>query len=118
MASEEQKAAARDLLTRIRAAFASHDWDTTALLYRQVPKAKGDRAFRLEATCLATRALVAAKQRSAARALLKSLEEKDYKKSVHYEFLARAYLDLKQYKNAAVACERAGGLRLTEVQES
>ncbi len=39
-----------------------------------------------------------------------------YKKPAHYEFLARAYLDLKRYKDAADACERAEELRIAELK--
>jgi len=67
---------------------------------------------------LAARALVGAKDRSAARSLLKPLKIEGYKKPVHYEFLARAYLDIKQYKNAAEACERAEELRISEAKDS
>jgi hypothetical protein len=46
---------------------------------------------------------------------VKTVAASNYKKAVHYEFLARAYLDLKQYGEAAVACERAEALRLAEM---
>jgi cytochrome c-type biogenesis protein CcmH/NrfG len=36
--------------------------------------------------------------------------------AAHYEFLARAYLDLKRYKEAAAACERAEELRIAELK--
>jgi hypothetical protein len=39
-----------------------------------------------------------------------------YPKAIHYEFLARAFLDLKQYKDAAEACQLAEGLRQVEEQ--
>jgi len=47
---------------------------------------------------------------------LKELGDSEYKKSLHYEFLARAYLDLKEYANAAHACDRAEVLRAAEQQ--
>jgi hypothetical protein len=49
---------------------------------------------------------------------LKPLKIEGYKKPVHCEFLARAYLDIKQYKKAAEACERAEELRLSEAKGS
>lgn len=118
MPSEEQKSFARDVLAKMRLAFEAQDWDQTVLAYRQFTEVQGDRASRVEATCMAARALAAAKDRSAARALLKPLKIEGYKKPVHYEFLARAYLDIKQYKKAAEACERAEELRLLEAKES
>ncbi len=39
-----------------------------------------------------------------------------YKKPAHYEFLARAYLDLKKCMDAAEACERAEEMRLAELK--
>ena len=73
--------------------------------YQQMEGIKTERAVNLEATCLAARALVAAKERAAARQLLGKVTVAQYRKPAHYEFLARAFLDLKQYKDAAAACE-------------
>jgi len=67
--------------------------------------------MRVEATCLAARALVARKERPAARALLKPLLNEDYTKPIHYDFLAHAFLDLRNYREAARLCERAGELQ-------
>jgi len=83
-------------------------------IYERLTKVKTDRATRLEASCLAVRALVAAQLKPAARLLLKNTTGGDFKKPVHYEFLARAHLDLKQYQAAAEACMRAEELRVTE----
>jgi hypothetical protein len=58
----------------------------------------------------------AAKERGAARQLLTPVASGQYRKPAHYEFLARAYLDLKKYKDAAAACERAEELRLAELK--
>jgi hypothetical protein len=55
--------------------------------------------------------LASSGQRRRARDLLKELDGKAYPKPVHYEYLAYAYLDLKQFENAARACQRAHELR-------
>lgn len=116
MTKEEQIELGKQLIGEIRAAFARNDWDGTTSAYEQMEGIKTDRAINLEATCLAVRALVAARERSAARQLLTRVATGQYKKPAHYEFLARAYLDLKKYKDAASACERAEELRLAELK--
>jgi len=113
---EEQIELGKQLIAEMRAAFARNDWDGTTSAYEQMEGIKTDRAINLEATCLAVRALVAAKERGAARQLLTRVSSGQYKKPAHYEFLARAYLDLKKYKDAAAACERAEELRLAELK--
>lgn len=114
MAEEDQKEVIKSLLGEMRESFDRRDWAKTVSTYERVAELKADRALRLEATCLAVRALSASQQRPAARSLLRRLGDSTYKKPVHYEFLARAYLDLKQYKKAAEACERAEELRDAE----
>jgi len=79
--------------------------------YEQIASIKADRPAKLEATCLAARALVAGKDRTGARKLLDRVSKGEYKKPAHYEFLARAHIDLKQFKEAAAACGRAHELR-------
>lgn len=118
MAKEEEKEVMRRLVAEMRESFDQRDWDRTMSSYEQVAEFKADRALRLEATCLAARALCVSKQRPAARSLLRRLGDSTYKKAVHYEFLARAYLDLKQYKKAAEACERAEELREAEEKQA
>jgi uncharacterized protein HemY len=113
---EEQIELGKKLIGEMRAAFTRGDWDETTSTYEQMEGIKTERAVNLEATCLAVRALVAAKERAAARHLLTKVSTAQYKKPTHYEFLARAYLDLKRYKEAAVACERAEELRLAELK--
>lgn len=113
---EDQKDLAKELIEQMRVAFDRRDWERTLLNYEQLANIKMDRGLRVEGVCLAARALSAEKQRSAARVLLKEVAAVEYKKPVHYEFLARAYLDLKQYKNAAEACERADKLRIAEAK--
>lgn len=106
--------ASKTLLVEIRESFVRGDWETTAAIYESITQIKTDKATRLEALCLATRALVGAKYKPAARRLLKTVDTGNYKKSAHYEFLARAHLDLKQYLPAAEACKRAEELRVAE----
>jgi len=115
LTEEDPAEIGKKLIGEMRDSFARSDWDQMTRVYEQISEIKTDRAVRLEATCLAVRALVSAKQRSAARSLLKSVANNHYKKPVHYEFLARAHLDLKQYKAAAEACQRAEELRVAEM---
>lgn len=116
MEKEEDKRPEGRLIGEMRALFARGDWDKVTGIYEQMSAMKTDRSIRLEATCLAVRALAAINQRSAARQLLRTVMGNEYKKAAHYEFLARAHLDLKQYKGASEACERAEALRLTELK--
>jgi tetratricopeptide (TPR) repeat protein len=116
VSKEEETAMAKQLIAEMRQAFAQGDWNETTQFYERISGLKTDRALRLEATCLAARSLAAIKQRSTARQLLKRVDKADYKKATHYEFLARAHLDLKQYRSAAEACERAEELRAAEVK--
>jgi predicted Zn-dependent protease len=114
VASDVQMEFGKKLLGEMRESFARGDWDKTTSAYEQIMGIETDRATRLEATCLAARALVAVKHRSAARHLIRTVAKREYKKPSHYEFLARAYLDLKQFKEAAEACTRAEELRVAE----
>ena len=101
-----------ELLLEIRAAFDSGDWKRTVSIYEDARnRLRPDRGLRVEAGCLAARAHIATGERSAARLILRSLGGGEYPKAVHYEFLARAFLDLKQYKDAAEACRQAEVLR-------
>lgn len=116
MDKEEQIELGKTLIARMRESFGRGDWDETMDAYKQIASIKADRPAKLEATCLAARTLVVAKDRTAARRLLESVSKGEYKKPAHYEFLARAHLDLKQYKEAAAACERAQELRLPSLK--
>jgi len=102
------------LVVQIRYSFDAREWDKVIAFSRQLLEMKPDRARRLEATCLSVRALARNGQRRRARELIKELDGKIYKKPVHYEFLAYAYLELRQYQNAAVACQGAEALRAAE----
>ena len=82
---------AKKLIEEMRGSFGRSDWEEAISTYEQITEMKTDRATRLEATCLATRALVATNHRSAGRHLLRTVMKIEYKKPVHYEFLARAY---------------------------
>jgi len=100
----------------MRSAFVRGDWDVVVDLFEGISdEFKGARQLRLEATCLAARAWAALNDRSKARALIQPLAKAEYKKPIHYEFLARAFLDLKQYEAAARACEKAHSLRPVEI---
>jgi hypothetical protein len=111
---ENVKEASGELLAQMRDAFHAGRWGETLSLCQQLVKMNPGRARRLEGRCLAVRALARNGQRREARDLVKELDSKVYKKPVHYEFLAYAYLELKQYQNAAKACERAEALRVAE----
>jgi hypothetical protein len=118
MVNDGSRQIARDVMMQLRMSFKKEDWAGTLENYKRTREVlKRDRALRLEATCLAARALAAQKNRAAARALLKPFAAEDYTKASHYEFLARAYLDLKQYKDAAQICVRAQSVRDTEVSK-
>lgn len=115
MSNEDDMALGKELIKEMRDAFARRDLDGTTALYERIAALETDRALSLEATCLAARAFAVEKhRRSAARHLLKPIAKRTYRKPVHYEFLARAHLDLKQYKEAAEACTRAEELRVAE----
>lgn len=95
------------LLTRMRAAFGERRWDETVELfgelgeYRKVP-----RNARVEATCLAARAMIGLQNRPAARKLLGTLAGIELNKAAPYAHLAQAYMDLKNYREVARICER------------
>src|SRR5258707_106632 len=112
-----QKEINQDILGQLRAAFASGDWQKTVKIYGEmVENVKLPRGVRVEATCLAARALTAQKERSPARALLRQIGSEAYQKAIHYDFLARAYLDLRNYKEVVRCCERA--LEISEVEKA
>jgi hypothetical protein len=101
----------------MRRAFDNRDWDEALAIYEQMRDLfKGQRNIRVEATCLAARALVARNDRPAARAVLKPIAMGDYTKAVHYDFLAHAFLDLKNYRETVRVCERAAALLEAEKQ--
>lgn len=116
MTNEEQIELGKKFIAEMRAAFTRGDWDATAGAYEKIEGIKTDRATKLEAACLAARALAGAKERAAARQILRRVAVSEYKKPAHYEFLARAHLDLKQYKEAGAACMRAEELRIAEMK--
>ena len=117
MIDDAQKQMSRDLLIEMRDAFARRDWEATLNVYwRLRDMFAGQRNLRVEATCLAARAMVGQGDRPGARALLKPVGTSEYTKAVHYDFLAHAFLDLKNYKEVARVCERADALIEVEKQ--
>jgi hypothetical protein len=101
----------RALVQDQRDAFERRDWHATLEVYEQMRGMfKGRRDLRVEATCLAARALVALNDRPAARALLKPIAASDYGKATYYDFLAHAFLELRNYREVARLCERAADL--------
>src|SRR5262245_12910141 len=111
---ENLKEVSGELVACIRDAFGAREWDEVISVSQRLLKMKPDRAKRLEVTCLTVRALTRNGQRRRARELIKELDGKVYKKPVHYEFLAYAYLELRQYHHAASACQGAEALRVVE----
>lgn len=103
------------LLRELREAFASGAWGKTQAIYETMPDiVKRKRNIRVEATCLVARALEAQKDRGAARALLKQIGKEEFPKAIHYDFLARAYMDIRNYKEVIRCCERAAALQAAE----
>lgn len=110
-----EKAMELGLLRELREAFASGAWGKTQAIYETMPDIlKRQRNIRVEATCLVARALEAQKDRGGARALLKRLGQEQFSKAIHYDFLARAYMDVRNYKEVIRCCERAMELQAAE----
>lgn len=100
--STEKRQQNLSLLESQRQAFSKSEWDETVALYKKLEKlGKQPTAIRVETACLAARALAALKNRSTARTMLQTVANREYSKPAHYEFLVRAYLDLKNYDEAA-----------------
>lgn len=114
MATSEHADEIQQRMVEMRAAFSTEHWDQVKSLFDEIIANKPGRAVRVEVSCLAARAAAATKDRPGARALLRTVSKSEYKKPVHYEFLARAFLDLKQYKDAAQACLKAEHVRSGE----
>ena len=111
MVDDADRDATQALLAEMRQAFDGGKWDTVLDLYSQTSTHfKGQRGARVEATCLASRSLVRKNDRPAARSLLRPIAGGEFAKAIHYDFLAHAFLDLKNYKDAARVCERADAL--------
>jgi hypothetical protein len=64
----------------------------------------------VESVCLAARALAAQDERSRARGLIRTIDDRDYAEARLYELMAWAYLDTKNFGDAARCCERAAAL--------
>lgn len=98
-------------VAEMRTQFTNGHWDEVVDLYEGIrDELKGSRQLRLEASCLASRSWAALKNRANARAVLAPVAKTEFNKPVHYEFLARAFLDLKLYQDAANACHKAHDL--------
>lgn len=107
----------QDLLVQLRTAFAAGDWQKTKEIHDSMREfVKNKASIRVEATSLLARALAAQKDRSGARSLLKKIGEEEYPKAVHYDFLARAYLDVRNYREVIRCCERALTLQDSDQQ--
>lgn len=116
--NNDQNEVIRNTIGELRAIFEARDWSGTLEMYERMRGIlKVQRAARLEAACLASRAAAAQKNRSVARAILRTVAGATYSKSTHYVFLARAFLDLMQLQEAAEACQRAHALREVETME-
>ena len=114
MSKEQRAEVVRDLLAKVRAAYAKQDWETVRALHTTLSEMKPGRGILAEAGYMAVGAAIAGNNRRAARKVLATLFENDYPRAVHYEFLARACLDLKKYGNAARASARAEALQTEE----
>jgi hypothetical protein len=111
---QERSGVTRDVLVQMRAAHAKQEWEAVGALYGTLSQTKPGRGILAEAGYMAVSAAVASKNKRAGRKVLAALLELEYPKAVHYEFLARACLDLKQYGNALQAIARAEALQKVE----
>jgi hypothetical protein len=114
LTQEQRNGMASKSVADMRASFQSGNWKDTLSLYQDFKTIKIGKGLRVEAACLAVRALAAAGDQRSAKEILKEFYDIEYSKARHYVFLARACLDTKQYRFAAHACERAERLRVAE----
>jgi hypothetical protein len=97
-----------NLLKTMREAFLRQDWAGTLTTYEQFNDIKAVRTgIRIEAMCLAARALAASGDRRAAKDILFPLAKRDFPAHRFYGHVARALLDLPDYERAAQICARA-----------
>jgi len=95
------------LLKQMRTAFEERRWDETTQLFEELSNfRKIPRNARIEAACLAARSMANMQNRPAARKLLSSISEIEYRKAAPYVHLAQAYMDLKNYREVARICQR------------
>jgi hypothetical protein len=111
---QERTGVTRDVLAQMRTAYAKQQWETVGTQYASLSATKPGRGVLAEAGYMAVSAAVASKNKRAARKVLATLLENDYPKAVHYEFVARACLELKQYGNALRAIAQAEALQKAE----
>lgn len=96
------------LLENMRSAFGRREWDVTVSVFEQISAlSKVGKGRRVEAATLAARARIALGERPAARRLLKEFAGVVYDKPQHYGFLALAYLELRNFREAARYCRLA-----------
>jgi hypothetical protein len=114
LTKEQQHEIARKSFADMRAFFQSRNWKETLSIYEKFKNLRAGKGLRVEAACLAVRALVAMNNRRSAKEILNKIYDADCHKAAHYVALAYAYLDMKQYGFAARACEHAESLRVAE----
>jgi hypothetical protein len=114
LSKEQQHEMARKSVADMRASFQSRNWNETLSIHEKFKDLRSGKGLRVEAACLAVRALVAMDDRRSAKEILNTLYDAEYHKAAHYVALAYACLDMKQYGFAARACERAESLRMVE----
>jgi hypothetical protein len=107
---EERNSRARLLIAQMWSAYKASDWEMVRATHTDVAQLNPSRALLLEAGHMAVAAFVSLNEKKAARKLLAELREHSYKKALHYEYLARACLELKQYENGAKALHQARAL--------
>lgn len=96
------------ILIDMREAFLRQDWKATLAAYEQFDDIKSVRTgIRIEAMCLAARALAASGDRRAAKDILFPLAKRDFPAHRFYGHVARALLDLPDYERAAQVCTKA-----------
>lgn len=95
------------LLKQMRTAFDERRWEETVQLFDEVRSfGKLPRNARVEATCLAARAMVGMQNRPGARKLLSGIAVIEHTKAAPYAHLAQAYMDLKNYREVARICQQ------------
>jgi hypothetical protein len=107
---EERNSRARHLIVQMWPAYRRSDWEMVRAIHNDVSQLKPSRALLIEAGHMAVAALVALDDRKAARKLVADMRQQTYKKALHYEYLARACLELKQYEHGADALHKAQAL--------
>lgn len=80
----KQEEIEQDFLGGLREAFGRRDWHKTSIIYEtMLDIVERRQGVRVEATCLTARALVARKERSAARAMLQRIGDEEHPRAIH-----------------------------------